>query len=669
VTTWARAAFAKAAGGATVPDEPAVRRATTLVAVVLCLLALSDAGYGATHGPGEAAMVVAMVILPLLYVVPATRPWWLRHRYLLLAAQAVLTCVPFALFGANWIPGPSGWLAGLVLLTVPPPASWLVSAALAAAEDAVRAGLVGLPFSPASAGTAWTVIAFAVDALILFGLARLADLIAAVHATRDELAETAVTAERLRAADSLRAAIGDRLAAAAGLAAAALQTIARSPRQAREYLAETAAAARQALAEVREVTASYREAAGPEAVPAQAGVTLAPRLAQAVLVAVLCGFAVQDVIDVAANVNNVSRATFSASIVGWTIANAAALVALQLRHSWPSHGARPPRGWPVTLGLQLLLTYAMFPVTGWRPLAMCGFLAGSALLLLPAPLSRAAFAAVIASIPVLWAVKPVPGLTPLAWLGAMLFLTLAGAALGLLVYGLTRLAWLAVQLDDLRAELARKAVLGERLRVARDTHDLLGLGLSAIAMKADLIGRLIDRGDARAGTEIAELARICATARADMRLVTSEARDLPLDAELAAARDVLASAGIDVRADVSADLVPGAVTSVLVPVVREAVTNVLKHSSASCCVLEMTVGAGLLRLLISNDGSNDADNAPLAAVGRTGSGLGNLAARVGAAGGRLSARRDGGQFSLVAEIPLPAQPSAPRQSASPQARP
>jgi signal transduction histidine kinase len=132
---------------------------------------------------------------------------------------------------------------------------------------------------------------------------------------------------------------------------------------------------------------------------------------------------------------------------------------------------------------------------------------------------------------------------------------------------------MAVQLEDLRGELARKAVLGsERLRVARDIHDLLGLGLSAIAMKADLIGRLIDRGDARTSAEIAELARICATARADMRLVADEARDLPL-----------------------------------------------------------------------------------ATVGRTGSGLGNLAARVEAAGGRLAVGRDEGEFSLVAEIPLPAR--------------
>ncbi|HET9969355.1 MAG TPA: histidine kinase, partial [Streptosporangiaceae bacterium] len=241
--------------------------------------------------------------------------------------------------------------------------------------------------------------------------------------------------------------------------------------------------------------------------------------------------------------------------------------------------------------------------------------------------------------------------------------------LGLLVYGLTRLAWLAVQLEDLRGELARKAVLGERLRVARDTHDLLGLGLAAIAMKADLIGRLIDRGDARAGPQIAELARICAAARADMRLVTGQARDLPLDAELAAARDVLASAGIEVRAGAAQDLVPGAAAAVLVPVLREAVTNVLKHSSASCCVLEMTAGGGMARLLVSNDGSSDAGRAPLAGAGRGGAGLGNLAARVQAAGGRLCARRDGGTFSLVAEIPLAGQPNAPRRSAPPPGRP
>ena len=93
MTTRARAAYANAADRAVVPGDPAVRRATTLVIVVMCLLALAEAGYGASNdGAGEALIDAAMVVLPLLYVVPATRPLWLRHRYPLLAVQAALTC-------------------------------------------------------------------------------------------------------------------------------------------------------------------------------------------------------------------------------------------------------------------------------------------------------------------------------------------------------------------------------------------------------------------------------------------------------------------------------------------------------------------------------------------------------------------------------------------------
>ena len=176
----------------------------------MCLVSVSEAGYGASNGGlGEVPLVAALAVLPLLYVLPATRPLWLRHRYPLLAVQAALTYVPFAFFGTNW--APSGWLAGLVLLTVPSPASWFVAAILAALEEAVWAGALGVPYQPAAL---WAMFAFVFDAMILFGLARLADLVTAVHEARDELAEAAVTAERVRAADSLRAAIGDRLAPA-----------------------------------------------------------------------------------------------------------------------------------------------------------------------------------------------------------------------------------------------------------------------------------------------------------------------------------------------------------------------------------------------------------------------------------------------------------------------
>ena len=138
MTTLARTAYTRAAG---VPGEPAVRRATTLVVVIMCLGAASETAYGAANGgPGEIPAVAALVVLPLLYVVPATRPLWLRHRYLLLAVQATLTYLPFVWFGGNW--APSGWLAGLVLLTLSSPVSWFVAAILAALEAAFWSDVV-----------------------------------------------------------------------------------------------------------------------------------------------------------------------------------------------------------------------------------------------------------------------------------------------------------------------------------------------------------------------------------------------------------------------------------------------------------------------------------------------------------------------------------------------
>jgi len=135
--------------------------------------------------------------------------------------------------------------------------------------------------------------------------------------------------------------------------------------------------------------------------------------------AVLCGLAGLYPLFVAKNDLGVPGG-YSTLVVAWTIADAVALVILQVRHSWPSRGFVRPRGWPATLLLQAVLTYALVPATGWHPMIMCGFLAGSALLLIPATPGRITFAAVIASIPVLWAVKPPRTVTTLeATLGGM----------------------------------------------------------------------------------------------------------------------------------------------------------------------------------------------------------------------------------------------------------
>ena len=111
MTTLAGTAYRRTVG---VAGEPTAGRATALVAVVMCLAAVSETSYRASNGGlGEVPTVAALFVLPLLYVIPATRPLWLRHRYLLLAAQAALTYLPFIWFGADWAPSGVAGRAGL----------------------------------------------------------------------------------------------------------------------------------------------------------------------------------------------------------------------------------------------------------------------------------------------------------------------------------------------------------------------------------------------------------------------------------------------------------------------------------------------------------------------------------------------------------------------------
>jgi two-component system, NarL family, sensor histidine kinase DesK len=181
-----------------------LRRASALVVAVLCLLMihqLAAAALGTTSVPFVAALfVAALFVLPLVYVVPATRHWWTRYQWRLLGAQAALTYVPFDVFGSGWAVGMSGLLAGLVLLTVAPPVSWLLFGALAAAEEALWAAVGGYTYHDEASGAVFVLIAQVDVALILFGLARLADMVVQLHAARGEQPDLVVSRERLRMA-------------------------------------------------------------------------------------------------------------------------------------------------------------------------------------------------------------------------------------------------------------------------------------------------------------------------------------------------------------------------------------------------------------------------------------------------------------------------------------
>ena len=633
----------------------ASRRASAITAAVLCTILVARlAGAFSSDEGDQAAFIVALFVLPLLYAVPGTRPLLARYTWQLLAVQGVLTFVPFALFGGQWAQGVAGLLAGLVLLTLPGRLSWPLAGLLLVADVAVRAGLVGLPWSPAWSGALWVVVVFVDDGLVFFGLVRLSDLVAKLQSARGRFAELAVARERLEAAEDLQAAVGERLVGVAAMTAAAQRAWPGNPAGTRAQMEAAGVIARDAVAQARAVTADRRMAHSPEPPAAATGADIAPRLAQAILVVILCGFGLQIV-------NNIYLARLRPGGAAALLASVAASVALQLYHSRRSPEGRPLRSWPLTLAIQTVLVYLPFVLLRGQVGSLVGFAAGSFLLLVPGRWRWAGYTAVVVSWSALYATVPQAGQPPQQGWADVLYLTAAIAGVGLMVYGLSWLTDTARQLEMLRGELARMAVLQERLRVARDVHDLLGLGLSAIALKADLIGRLIGRDDARAEAEIAEMSRICAHARADIRLVTEASRHLLLDAELAAAREILASAGVNVRGVIGAGPRPAAADAVLAPVLREAVTNILRHSAATACTIEATTADGALRLHVSNDGVPDhtaAGDHPdwLAAGDGTGSGLANLTGRVRAAGGRLTISRAGDRFDLTAEIPLPDPP-------------
>lgn len=626
------------------------RRATVLAVTVLCLVMGARLSDVLTSGePGQVPFTVALFVLPLLGPFPRGRRWLARYRWPVLAAQAVATWVPFAVFGGSWEQGIDGLLAGLVLLLISAPVSWLVAGGLLAADATLRAVVTGLP-APGWYGVIWVITYYVDDALVFFGLIRLAQIVGEVEDARGQAVGLAAARERLRAARSLETAVGQRLAAISMNVAAARQAVGCDAGQARAEVAAAGAAARTAVASARAVAVG--RPAGPEAAATAPGVrtVIGARLAWAVLVIVLLMF-VGD--GVATNVFY----HFSPGVTALCVADIVVIFALQLYSLRAVRDGERPRCWLAVLAVQAALVYAFsFGFSGFAGGQMSPFLAGAVLLLVPGWRRWAGYAAVAVSSAVLFATLPMsqlgPPFAPRPFYG--LFWACLAAELGLLVYGLSRLARLARELEGLRDQLARMAGLRERLRVARDVHDLLGLGLSAVALKADLAGALIGRDDTRAVAELDQISQICAAARADIRQVTGQRPALSLSRELRDAQALLATLGVEVRTGGLSGPLPAVADEVLAPVLREAVTNILRHATARTCQVEVTIGDATMRLAVINDGVDDDGPARPPTSDGTGQGLANLRARVQDAGGRLAYGRAGGQFGLTAEVPLTA---------------
>jgi len=204
-------------------------------------------------------------------------------------------------------------------------------------------------------------------------------------------------------------------------------------------------------------------------------------------------------------------------------------------------------------------------------------------------------------------------------------------------------------LTEARAEVARLAAESERTRIARDLHDLLGHSLTTITVKAGLARRLGTADPERAVREIGEVEDLARRALGDVRTAVAGYREVGLASELASGRELLRAVGIVADLPASGEVVRSDLHELFGWVVREGLTNVVRHSRARRCVVTLT-----------SDSVEIADDGGAPATTADGSGLRGLRERVAAAGGTLQAGPTGsgvrGGWRLQVTVPQPAAP-------------
>ena len=231
--------------------------------------------------------------------------------------------------------------------------------------------------------------------------------------------------------------------------------------------------------------------------------------------------------------------------------------------------------------------------------------------------------------------------------------------LGLDMIGMARMGSAVRELHTTRRELARLQVEEERLRLARDLHDLLGQTLSMITLKSELARHLVKEEPDRCVQELSEIERVARQTLREVREAVAGYRQPQLSSELEGARQLLEAAGINLRLEPLIEALPPETSAVLAWTVREGVTNVIRHSHAQHCLIRLTQENGRACAEVINDG----DVLPHAesATGQ-GFGLAGLRERVSALGGHLEVgllTLSGTEhFRVYVELPLQSRGSA-----------
>jgi two-component system sensor histidine kinase DesK len=238
----------------------------------------------------------------------------------------------------------------------------------------------------------------------------------------------------------------------------------------------------------------------------------------------------------------------------------------------------------------------------------------------------------------------------MGWLDVGRFV-LPAALLGLWATAFIRGYHTILELRAAREELARLAVAEERLRFARDLHDLLGHSLSLITLKSELAGRLLPAAPERAAKEVSDIEGVARRALGEVREAVAGYRRPTLDEALESAMEMLEAAGIACRIERGVGVLPPRVDTVLAWAVREGVTNAIRHSRAEHCEIRLVQDGEGVRVDVRDDGlgSPPGRGGPYP----DGSGLSGLSERVAASGGDIEAGSppEGG-FRLRVGLPL-----------------
>lgn len=223
------------------------------------------------------------------------------------------------------------------------------------------------------------------------------------------------------------------------------------------------------------------------------------------------------------------------------------------------------------------------------------------------------------------------------------------------------------ELRAAREELARRAVAEERMRFSRDLHDLLGHTLSVIVVKSEAARRLAPRDMAAALDQITDIESVGRQALTEIREAVTGYREGSLATELDSARSALSAADIDPVVRQSGPPLTPQTEALLGWVVRESVTNVVRHSGAARCEITLDGVLDRVRLTVADDGTG-AGAGTGSAEGVGGTGLKGLTERLAAAGGSLRAGPSPrGGFTVTAELPVEA-PELTEAATAPRAR-